>query len=648
MTQFKKFISAIALVISSLNLVSCLNIFSGGYPDVVVESMSIEEAYNDEIYLATGDTGQLHVVWSGSYTLENYVPDYTWSSSNEDVVEIDSKTGDYVAKSEGLSTIVVVNEDVQVSTTCVIIVRDIEITDIKLNLTSKTMYIGEEYSLIATITPENATCKNLKWFSSLPQVAQVDETGKVIALKEGFCTITAYAQNDVSTRSPVSAQCIITVAPVGVREILLNATEKTLTIGEEFLLTATVVPEDATYKDIEWRSSDASVATVDSNGKVTAVKEGECSIFAVAPNSIEESCKILVSPIEVESLTFDITEKDLYIGESFTIVATISPSDATYKDVEWSSSDSGVATVDSNGNVTSVKEGECIITATASDGKIATCKVTVRPVDIESIQLDVTQKTLVEGEDFTFTVTITPTNATYKEITWMSSDSSVAVVDNNGKVTGIKEGNCVISAQTTDNKVVECDVTVKPVPVSSVTLSSSRVQMLVGDTRTLTYNVTPSHAKITSVVWSTDDESVATVSVDGVVTCKGLGTTKVTVLINGEYRAECLVHGAGIENFVSLRFGSSMVSSINGYLTGIIGCMLTNSSSQTITVKSLTIMDSYSGATVGQFSLDNVSVAPNTYIGRSIEIKIAVYKPIFRWVYIHDGKEYTIEITYEI
>ena len=304
--------------------------------------------------------------------------------------------------------------------------------------------------------------------------------------------------------------------------------------------------------------------------------------------------------------------------------------------------------IDSNGNVTSVKEGECIITATASDGKIATCKVTVRPVDIESIQLDVTQKTLVEGEDFTFTVTITPTNATYKEITWMSSDSSVAVVDNNGKVTGIKEGNCVISAQTTDNKVVECDVTVKPVPVSSVTLSSSRVQMLVGDTRTLTYNVTPSHAKITSVVWSTDDESVATVSVDGVVTCKGLGTTKVTVLINGEYRAECLVHGAGIENFVSLRFGSSMVSSINGYLTGIIGCMLTNSSSQTITVKSLTIMDSYSGATVGQFSLDNVSVAPNTYIGRSIEIKIAVYKPIFRWVYIHDGKEYTIEITYEI
>ena len=230
MIQLKKIILAVVLVISSLNLVSCLNFSSlfGDYPDVTIESMWIEEAYGDEIYMAPGDTGQLHVSWNGSYTIENYVPDYTWSSSNEDVVEIDSKTGDYVAKSEGLSTIVVVNEDVQVSTTCVIIVRDVEITDIKLNLTSKTMYIGEEYSLIATITPENATCKNLKWISSLPQVAQVDETGKVIAMKEGICTITAYAQNDVSTKSPVSAQCNITVAPVGVREILLNATEKLL------------------------------------------------------------------------------------------------------------------------------------------------------------------------------------------------------------------------------------------------------------------------------------------------------------------------------------------------------------------------------------------------------------------------------------
>ena len=157
----------------------------------------------------------------------------------------------------------------------------------------------------------------------------------------------------------------------------LNKAELNLKEGESETLTATVNPDDATDKTVTWSTSDESIATVDQNGRVTAVKEGTATITAKSGEK-SATCRVTVSKnvVAVTSVTLNKTELTLKEGESETLTATVKPDDATDKTVTWSTSDASIATVDQNGKVTAVKEGTATITAKAGD-KSATCTVTV-------------------------------------------------------------------------------------------------------------------------------------------------------------------------------------------------------------------------------------------------------------------------------
>lgn len=169
---------------------------------------------------------------------------------------------------------------------------------------------------------------------------------------------------------------------VEVTDITLSETEKVLTEGETFTLTATVNPADATNPAIEWSSSDVAVATVDEDGVVTAVSEGEATITAtsVADPTKTASCKVVVKKpfIAVDGITLSETTAKLEIGSTITLTATVSPENATEPAVTWSSDNTAVATVE-DGIVTAVSVGEAVITAKAG-GMTAECKVTVEIV----------------------------------------------------------------------------------------------------------------------------------------------------------------------------------------------------------------------------------------------------------------------------
>lgn len=169
---------------------------------------------------------------------------------------------------------------------------------------------------------------------------------------------------------------------VEVTEITLSETEKVLTEGETFTLTATVNPADATNPAIEWSSSDVAVATVDENGVVTAVAEGEATITAtsVADPAKFASCKVVVKKpfVAVDGITLSETTAKLEIGSTITLTATVSPDNATEPAVTWSSDNTAVATVE-DGVVTAVSVGEAVITAKAGE-MTAECKVTVEIV----------------------------------------------------------------------------------------------------------------------------------------------------------------------------------------------------------------------------------------------------------------------------
>ena len=169
--------------------------------------------------------------------------------------------------------------------------------------------------------------------------------------------------------------------------------------------------------------------------------------------------------VDVEKVSLNKSATTLTEGESETLTATITPSNATGdKTVKWSSSNGAVAAVDSNGKVTAKKAGTAVITATSSNGKSASCTVTVKQkeIAITGISLNKSTTSLTEGESETLTATITPSNATGdKTVKWSSSNGAVAAVDSNGKVTAKKAGTAVITATSSNGKTAGCTVTVK-------------------------------------------------------------------------------------------------------------------------------------------------------------------------------------------
>ena len=169
--------------------------------------------------------------------------------------------------------------------------------------------------------------------------------------------------------------------------------------------------------------------------------------------------------VDVEKVSLNKSATTLTEGESETLTATITPSNATGdKTVKWSSSNEAVAAVDSNGKVTAKKAGTAVITATSSNGKTAGCTVTVKQkeIAITGISLNKSTTSLTEGESETLTATITPSNATGdKTVKWSSSNEAVAAVDSNGKVTAKKAGTAVITATSSNRKTASCTVTVK-------------------------------------------------------------------------------------------------------------------------------------------------------------------------------------------
>ena len=177
--------------------------------------------------------------------------------------------------------------------------------------------------------------------------------------------------------------------------------------------------------------------------------------------------------VGVSGITLNKTALNLTIGASESLVATISPSNATNKDVEWTSSNTNVATVDTTGKVTGVSAGSATITVKTKDGsKVATCNVTVKNpvISVTGVTLNKTALNLVTGASESLVATISPSNATNKNVEWTSSNTNVATVDTTGKVKAISTGSAIITVKTKDGaKVATCNVTVKnPIAINDI------------------------------------------------------------------------------------------------------------------------------------------------------------------------------------
>jgi uncharacterized protein YjdB len=255
----------------------------------------------------------------------------------------------------------------------------VAVTSVTLDSTSITLVEGDSQTITATVSPSNAENQKVLWSSSNSSVASVKE-GVVTALKVGNATITVKTEDGNKT-----ATCEITVnAKVyPVTGVTLDKTSYEMTEGEEFTLTATINPENATNKNVSWSSSNTNIATV-SNGTVIALAPGQTTITAITEDGGKTAtCEVIVNKriYHVENITLNIEKASLMIGDELTLIATISPTNATDKTVTWSSSDPSVVSVD-NGQLTALKLGTAVITATTQDGgKTASCVISVVNID---------------------------------------------------------------------------------------------------------------------------------------------------------------------------------------------------------------------------------------------------------------------------
>ena len=332
-----------------------------------------------------------------------------------------------------------------------------------------------------------------------------------------------------------------TVAVTGVR---LDKTSLSFTgTGSCQILTATVSPSNATNNTLTWSSSNTSVATV-FYGVVEAVGFGTATITAKSNNGKTASCTVTVNPIQPTGIKATPETSTLYgLNGTVKLSANVMPSNATNKAVTWSSRNTSVATVSSDGTVKAVGYGTTVITAKTVNGLTSNCTVTVNPIAVTGVSLNKTSLSFTgTGSSQTLTATVSPSNATNKTLTWSSSNTSVATVSN-GVVKAVGFGTATITAKSNNGKTASCSVTVNPIQPTGIkaTPETSTLYGLNGTVK-LSANVMPSNATNKAVTWSSRNTSVATVSSDGTVKAVGYGTTVITATTVNGLTSNCTIN----------------------------------------------------------------------------------------------------------
>lgn len=408
-------------------------------------------------------------------------------------------------------------------------------TSVSITPATLSLLPGENDNLTATVLPAQAVT-TLTWSSSNTGVATVDASGKVSAVAPGSATITVTTGNGLKSSANVTVKAVAT-------GITLTPTTLELLPGETSKISATVTPGDAVDKSVRWGTSNHLVATVSEDGVVTALKPGSATITGITATGINATCQVTVKEVAT-GITISRKSVTLTEGEYTSLTATVTPSNAVDRTVTWTTSDASVATVDAEGNVTAIARGTAVVMATTVTGISDDCTVTVVPPLPAGITIEPMGLELIEGDQASFSVTITPANAGGYTLTWTSANPEVAQVDEEGNLTALAPGATVVTVRTSNNLTASASVVVarRIIPVSGISLNASDLSLIEGDEAILIATVTPADATDKSVVWSSSDPDVAAVS-DGKVTALAAGEAVITATAQ-DFSASCTVNVA--------------------------------------------------------------------------------------------------------
>lgn len=398
--------------------------------------------------------------------------DVVWSSSNEAVAEV--KNGVVAGKSVGRADITIASKDnPNVKKTCVVYVSK-ELDNSKVTAVRNDKNINVNWTKVA-----HASSYVLSRYNKSTGIVNDIYEGTDTAFEDKDLTSGKYVytvkaivdENDADANfysNSVSEESEAVIIPESVTgiEVANDYQHMGLFVGGSGKIRYSVLPSNATNTNVTFKSLNEKVATVDANGVVTGVSEGNADIvITTEEGGFEAKCAVRVDGIDARGIE-RVGDKTVTMGLNQTrqLQVKITPSDTTNKNVQWTSSNNSVATVDSNGVVISKNSGSTIITATTHNGLKTEFFIEVE-TPVTNITLNSNEINLNPGGTFKLDATVNPSNASNKNIKWISANESIATVDQSGNVTADVAGTTYISAVSADGKVVAtCTVNVsKPV-----------------------------------------------------------------------------------------------------------------------------------------------------------------------------------------
>ncbi len=420
-----------------------MNVYPADDP-AVAELLSAPSEY-PVLLVAAGKTVRLKTTCTPADASNR---DVTYTSSDEGVLKISTNSMKGLQAGECELTVASVLNPEVTETFHVIVTQPVK----KITLSGpKSVFSGDFIQLTAICEPATATVGNVVWSSRTPKTAIVDENGVVTGISKGNAVIVATAADGSGVVGSMTVS--VTQRPTG---ITLNETVLNMVAGKSNQLRASVSPANANNKSVIWTSSDTSIATVNSQGKVTALRRGSCTVTAECAADPEVTASAEINVVQqVTAITFDTAKASLNVRTSLQLGWTVLPSDATNTEVTFTSSNNKIATVDQDGLVTGVSKGTVRITAKAADGSGVRGQINVQviqPVQGVSIQYQLYHVQIEKS--LNVKAIIQPSNANNIAVDWTSDQPYVASVSGRGKnvgtVQGLSNGMCTITGTTQD------------------------------------------------------------------------------------------------------------------------------------------------------------------------------------------------------
>ena len=371
----------------------------------------------------------------------------------------------------------------------------------------------------------------------------------------------------------------------------------------------------------------------------------------------------------VTGISLDKSELTLKIGESYQFKLSHMPLKAKSPKCQWylskyypncegceSYESYEVGTIDQNGLFTAIRDGEAYVTVfTLEDydpvtykSYDATCKVTVLPIEATSLTLNKTEEIMNIGETISLEAKIEPENTTHKDVKWESNNPNIVSVRNDevfgGKavVTALQEGEAIITASV-GAITATCKITVNPTKLEGISFDQAEKTVKEGESFVLTPVFTPENASNKKVIWTSSNQSIATVDQAGKVSTHSFGECIIKAISeDGGFEAICkvIVLEPTIEEAIKVNIYGSYTS-FNGFVTGDITAAFYNNSSKTVEVTDFTVYDTRTNKII--FQQENCGLAEKEKPIRYNLKFSGVYKPLFLWHYHHSGKSYTCE-----